>query len=229
MRVLRYILRRLLFIVPVLLGSIFIAFLLTRIVPGNPIERVAGPYASDEAVEELKREAGLLDPIPVQFYNYIKQLLRGDMGVSYQTNQPVTQDLRERLPASLELVVYAMTLAILLALPLSLVLALPLVAGEPCTSGVPVGKRPTPYSFLIATGPQRGQQTCYICEQHEGGKPAALVFAKSLSDPLAKLMSKLEAARPAKNDLGYKAWLTQTSATADLDGRTAHRCRSRSS
>jgi hypothetical protein len=93
----------------------------------------------------------------------------------------------------------------------------PVSAAEPCVSGVPVGKRPGPYSFLVATGAQRGQQTCYICEQHETGKPAAVVFAKTLSDPLAKLMAKLEAARPAKNDPGYKTWLTQTVATADLD------------
>jgi hypothetical protein len=93
----------------------------------------------------------------------------------------------------------------------------PAFAADPCVSGTPVGKRPGPYSFLVATGPQRGQQTCYICEQHEGGKPAAVVFAKSLSDPLGKLMAKLEAARPAKNDPGYKTWLTHTTATADLD------------
>lgn len=123
MRMLRYILRRLLFIVPVILGAIFIAFLLTRIVPGNPIERVAGPYASDEKVEELKREAGLLDPIPVQFWNYLKDLARGDMGVSYQTNQAVTKDLWDRFPASLELVLYSMILAILLAIPLGIVSA----------------------------------------------------------------------------------------------------------
>jgi hypothetical protein len=99
-----------------------------------------------------------------------------------------------------------------------LFLAMPLAAAEPCVSGVPVGKRPGPYSFLVATGPQAGQQTCYICEQHETGKPAALVFAKSLSDPLAKLMTKLDGARPEKNDPGYKTWLTMTTATADLDG-----------
>lgn len=101
-------------------------------------------------------------------------------------------------------------------LSLTILLA-PATAADPCVSGVPVGKRPGPYSFLVATGPQRGQQTCYICEQHETGKPAAIVFAKSLSDPLAKLMAKLEAARPAKNDLGYKTWLTQTAKVADLD------------
>src|SRR5207248_8930169 len=89
-------------------------------------------------------------------------------------------------------------------------------ASDPCVSGVPVGKRPGPYSFLVATGTQRGQQTCYICEQHEGGKPAAVVFARTLSDPLAKLLTKLEAARPAKNDPGYKVWMTQLAAPADL-------------
>ena len=74
-----------------------------------------------------------------------------------------------------------------LAFSLTLTLALTLSAADPCVSGIPVGKRPGPYSFLVATGPQRGQQTCYICEQHEGGKPAAVVFARSLSDPLGKL------------------------------------------
>jgi peptide/nickel transport system permease protein len=123
MRLLRYVLRRLLFLLPVLLGALFIAFVLTRIVPGNPIERVAGPYASDERVEEMKREAGLLDPFYVQFWNYLIDLLHGDMGVSYQTNQPVVKDLKDRLPASLELVLYGMALAIALAIPLGVISA----------------------------------------------------------------------------------------------------------
>src|SRR5437764_13477964 len=106
-----------------------------------------------------------------------------------------------------------------LSLPLSLARA-----GDPCVSGVPVGKRPGPYSFLVATGPQRGQPTCYICEQHEGGKPAAVVFARSLSDPLGKLMARLEDAGIAKKHRGYKAGMTHVTATHDLDGlaRTAH-------
>ena len=123
MRLLRYVLRRLLFVIPVLLGSMFIAFLLTRIVPGNPIEKVAGPYASDERVEEMKREAGLLDPFYVQFVNYLGDLLHGDMGVSYQTSQPVSEDLIDRLPASLELVLFGMILAVGVALPLGVIAA----------------------------------------------------------------------------------------------------------
>jgi GNAT superfamily N-acetyltransferase len=97
--------------------------------------------------------------------------------------------------------------------------ALLLRADDPCRSGVPVGKRPGPYSFLVATGPQRGQQTCYICEQHEGNKPAAVVFARTLSDPLARLLSRLEAlgTSPAARGTGYKVWCTVLVDTADLD------------
>ena len=65
----------------------------------------------------------------------------------------------------------------LLCLPLILTLALALRAAPPPESGVPIGKRPGPYSFLVATGPQRGQLTCYVCEQHEANKPAVIVFS----------------------------------------------------
>ena len=75
-------------------------------------------------------------------------------------------------------------------------------------SGVPVGKRPGPYSFLVATGPQRGQQTCYICEQHDGNKPAVVVFARTTSDSLGKLMTKLDAEGIANKDSGVKVWMT---------------------
>jgi hypothetical protein len=95
--------------------------------------------------------------------------------------------------------------------------ALVAVAADPCVSGTPVGKRPGPYSFLVATGPQRGQQTCYICEQHETNKPAIVVFARSTSDSLGKLMTKLDAVAIAQKDTGCKAWLTLLADKADLD------------
>ena len=105
----------------------------------------------------------------------------------------------------------------LFCLPLALASALTLGAADPCVSGTPVGKRPGPYSFLVATGPQRGQQTCYICEQHDGNKPAAVVFARSTSDPLGKLMAKLDAAAIANKDGGGKVWMTLLAEKADLD------------
>jgi hypothetical protein len=89
-----------------------------------------------------------------------------------------------------------------------------LVLVDPCVSGVPVGKRPGPYSFLVATGPERGKPTCYICEQAD--KPTAVVFHRSLTDPLGKLLAGLDAETPKRN--GMKVWATQLTAKADLDG-----------
>lgn len=84
----------------------------------------------------------------------------------------------------------------------------------PPPSGVPVGRRPGPYSFLVATGPQRGQQTCYICEQ--AAKPACVVFARTLTPELGRLLAKLDAEAARRTD-GFKAWLTVLADTADLD------------
>ncbi len=106
----------------------------------------------------------------------------------------------------------------ILCIPLALILTLTLSAADPCVSGVPVGKRPGPYSFLVATGPQRGQQTCYICEQHENNKPAVVVFTRTLSEPLGKLLGQLESAGATAKDSGYKVWCTQLAEKADLDG-----------
>ena len=98
-------------------------------------------------------------------------------------------------------------------LTLALTLTLP---SDPCVSGVPVGKRPGPYSFLVATGPERGKQTCYICEQLD--KPAAVVFVRTLSDNAGKLMAVFDTEMAKQKDAGFKAWLTQVTKTADLDG-----------
>ncbi|MFV2043634.1 MAG: ABC transporter permease [Anaerolineales bacterium] len=118
MRLIRYAVRRILLLVPVLLIATFIAFFLTRILPGNPIDRVIPPYISDERRAEIKREAGLDRPFYEQFAVYLLDLSRGDMGVSYTTAQPVVDDLRARLPATFELVVPALSLAIGLGIPI---------------------------------------------------------------------------------------------------------------
>lgn len=124
MRLIRYSLRRIVLLIPVLLAATFIAFALTRILPGNPIDRVVSPYTPVERREELKREAGLDQPFYVQFVRYIGDLLRGDMGVSFTTAQPVTQDLVERFPATFELMTYAMVLALALGIPIGMLSAL---------------------------------------------------------------------------------------------------------
>jgi len=98
-------------------------------------------------------------------------------------------------------------------LMIALLLAPPGIAAEPLVSGVPVGKKAGPYSFLVATGKERGQPTCFICEQ--GDQPTAVVFARSLSEPLGALMLQLDGEMATR--VGFKAWLTVLQPKADLD------------
>jgi ABC-type dipeptide/oligopeptide/nickel transport system permease component len=124
MRLLRYTLRRLLLIVPVLAAALFLVFALTRIVPGNPIDGVAGPYISNEQRAAMKHKAYLDRPFYTQFALYVRDLVHGQLGVSYTTAQDVSKDLKQRFPASFELVTYAMLLAVLMAVPLGIAAAI---------------------------------------------------------------------------------------------------------
>ncbi len=90
-----------------------------------------------------------------------------------------------------------------------------LVAGEPFAPGLPVGQRPGPYSFLVATGPDRGKQECYVCGQAD--KPTVVVFGRALSPETGRLLSTLDAAASARKDARLKCWFTQLTDTADLD------------
>ena len=92
---------------------------------------------------------------------------------------------------------------------------LALAVGEPCVSGVPVGQRPGPYSFLIATGPDRGKQECYVCAQAD--KPTVVVFGRALSDSTGKLLAALDAEASSRKDSRLKCWFTQLTETADLN------------
>src|SRR5262245_33149429 len=96
---------------------------------------------------------------------------------------------------------------------------LPLVAiaKDPCVSGPQSGQKPGPYSFLVASGPERGQQTCYVCETAD--KPGVVVFARSLSDPLAHLLAKCDAALAERPKDSMRAWMTVLGEkTVALDG-----------
>jgi hypothetical protein len=82
----------------------------------------------------------------------------------------------------------------------------PVRASEPCRSGLEPGQRPGPYSAVVATGPQRGQSYCYICETAE--RPAVVVFARSLGDPLGKLVARLDKAVADHKAADLRAWVT---------------------
>ena len=119
----KVILGRLLSALPNLAGVIVITFLLTRAIPGDPAAYFAGAAATQEAVEQVRRELGLDRPLPEQFLQYVANLARGDLGLSLTTGQPVMEELLRRLPASLELVLLALVLACAVAIPLGVAAA----------------------------------------------------------------------------------------------------------
>ena len=106
-----------------MIGVIIVTFLLTRVLPGDTAAYFAGPAASPEAIAQIRSKLGLDLPLPVQFVSYVKALVQGDLGQSLTTGQPVTADLAQRLPASAELTLAGLLLAMAVALPLGVLAA----------------------------------------------------------------------------------------------------------
>ncbi len=117
------ILRRLVAATPSVLGVIIVTFLLTRALPGDPAAYFAGPAATQEAIEQVRETLGLNRSLPEQFFIYIGELLRGDLGTSLTTGQTVVADLSTRLPASLELTLAGLLFSLSVALPLGILAA----------------------------------------------------------------------------------------------------------
>jgi ABC-type dipeptide/oligopeptide/nickel transport system permease component len=120
---LRQIIQRLAISLPSLVGVVIVTFLLTRVLPGDPAVYFAGPSATEQSIEEVRHQLGLDRSLPVQFVQYVRDLAHGDFGMSLTTGQPVRQELLERLPASAELVLCGLLLAIVVAVPLGVLAA----------------------------------------------------------------------------------------------------------
>ena len=108
---------------PALAAVIVVTFVLTRVLPGDTATYFAGPTASAESIAQIKAMLGLDKPLPEQFWNYIVALLHGDFGMSLTTGQPVLTDLAARLPASAELTLCGLFVAIGIAVPLGIAAA----------------------------------------------------------------------------------------------------------
>jgi peptide/nickel transport system permease protein len=115
--------KRLLGAIPNLIGVVIVTFLLTRALPGDPAAYFAGPAATREAIEEVRKSLGLDKSIAHQFAGYLKDLARGDLGNSLSTGQPVLTEIRQRLPASLELTLCGLVFAVVVAVPLGVLAA----------------------------------------------------------------------------------------------------------
>ena len=110
----RYIFRRLIYLVPTLLGVSIIVFLVVHLVPGDPARLVAGPDATLEDIEIIRSSLGLDRPLPEQYVSWLVRLFQGDLGRSTRTHRPVTQELGRAIPATFELTLAAMTVTILI-------------------------------------------------------------------------------------------------------------------
>jgi len=118
---LAYICKRLLAMIPVILGISLLVFFTVRFIPGDPAELLAGQDATPEAIESLRREWGLDKPLPLQYLIYLEGLLRGDLGISIRSSRPVLTEILRRFPATIQLAVFASVLALSVGLLLGIV------------------------------------------------------------------------------------------------------------
>lgn len=118
------IVKRTLLFVPMLAGVLVVAFALLQLVPGDPVAVLLGDQATPEQIAQMRRDLGLDQPLPVQFLDYIGNVLRGDLGVSIFKNEPVLSLILERLPATLELAFGAILVSVVLGIPLGVVAAM---------------------------------------------------------------------------------------------------------
>ncbi|WP_163581624.1 ABC transporter permease [Gracilibacillus saliphilus] len=112
----QFIVRRLIQLIPVLLGVTIIVFSLMHLTPGNPAQIIAGENAPKETIEQIENRLGLNDPIPVQYFHFLKDAVMLDFGTSWRTSLPVSQELAPKFWVTLELAVYSTIFSIFLGL-----------------------------------------------------------------------------------------------------------------
>ncbi|MDX2005610.1 MAG: ABC transporter permease [Meiothermus sp.] len=119
-----YIARRLLTVIPTLLGVLLVVFLMVRLAPGDPAELLAGEFATPETLADIRERFGLDQPLPAQLALYVANMFQGDLGESVRTRQPVTEELADYFPNTLALTLGAMVVALLIGVPAGIVSAI---------------------------------------------------------------------------------------------------------
>ena len=158
---LRFVVRRLLLLVPILLGLSILIFVWVRALPGTPADALLGERATPADVAEFKHRYGLDQPIYTQYWDYLKTTLSGELGTSVASHRPVTTEIKERFPATVELAVAAMIFA--LAFGISMVRS----------AGLP-------------SGPRRGVPSASSTGQWQPSQPACLMPLAKLQFPVAR-------------------------------------------
>jgi peptide/nickel transport system permease protein len=121
--VLRFLVRRIVLTIPVLLGVATLVFSLIHLIPGDPVQSMLGDGASPESVNELRSRLGLDRPLYVQYMSFLNGVAHGNLGTSLRTSEPVTAAIANRLPATFELAAAAMLVAVVIAIPLGVIAA----------------------------------------------------------------------------------------------------------
>ena len=121
----RFIIRRILSVIPVMFGVIVIVFVLRTVTPGDPVDQIAPTNSfTEEQREEVREELGLNKPMPVQFLNYVVGVVTGDLGESYITREPVLESMLRRLPVSLTICLGAVAIGLVIGVPLGVISAI---------------------------------------------------------------------------------------------------------
>jgi len=118
-----YIFRRILLLIPVLIGMTLITFSVSHLIPGDPAALSLGPHAHKDQIVAYRHELGLDRPVYVQYWIYLKDLVHGDFGRSLTTHRPVGEDLREYFPATFELTLIALLITVIMGIPLGIISA----------------------------------------------------------------------------------------------------------
>ena len=119
----KYILKRILMMIPVVIGVSLLVFFVLKLTPGDPARVVAGSEADEEAVEQIREELGLNKPLPQQYIDYMLGLLHGDMGNSYTTGKPVAEEIIGRMPTTFILALAGVLVAVIIGIPLGIISA----------------------------------------------------------------------------------------------------------
>jgi peptide/nickel transport system permease protein len=120
---LRFVVRRLLLLVPILLGLSIVVFFWIRALPGGPAQALLGERATPETIAQIERQYGLDQPVHVQYWKYLERTTHFDLGTSVASRRPVTDELAERFPATIELALAAMLFSVVLGIPLGFIAA----------------------------------------------------------------------------------------------------------
>lgn len=119
----KYIFKRILLLIPVLLGVSFLVFSIMSLTPGDPAQLILGENAPREAIEQLRDKMGLNSPFFIQYLTFVKNALMGDFGISYSTGRPVFEEIFSRFPNTLLLTILGTIIAILIGVPLGILSA----------------------------------------------------------------------------------------------------------